>query len=143
MISFELKNLDETILLGKKIAHLLNNGDVVFLVGDLGAGKTTLVQSIVGEYNLHAKSPTFSLVNLYVGKKTFSHIDLYRLESYEEALGIGIEDILADETIKLIEWPEILGDEPYDLKIEILKNADGSRTGILYGSLLKRENLDE
>lgn len=136
-----LSSLDDTINLAKKIAKLLRSGDVVFFEGDLGVGKTTLINLICNEFNLEAKSPTFSLVNLYKGDVTISHIDLYRLESYEDAINIGIEDILEDDTIKFIEWPEILGDEPYDLRVSIKYDND-KRLVDLDGSVLNRGEID-
>lgn len=136
-----LSGLVDTTNLAKKIANLLRSGDVVFFEGDLGVGKTTLINLICNEFNLEAKSPTFSLVNLYKGDVTISHIDLYRLESYEDAINIGIEDILEDDTIKFIEWPEILGDEPYDLRVSIKYDND-KRLVDLDGSLLNRGEID-
>lgn len=136
-----LSSLDDTKKLAKKIAKLLRKGDVIFFEGDLGVGKTTLINLICNEFNLEAKSPTFSLVNLYKGDVTISHIDLYRLESYEDAINIGIEDILDDDTIKFIEWPEILGTEPYDLLISI-RYESNKRVLTMDGPLLKRGEID-
>lgn len=136
-----LSSLADTKNLAKDITKLLRSGDVVFFKGDLGVGKTTLINLICNEFNLEAKSPTFSLVNLYKGDVTISHIDLYRLESYEDAINIGIEDILDDDTIKFIEWPEILGDESYDLCIDI-KYDGNSRVVNLDGPILSRGEIN-
>ena len=68
-MKFELKSLDDTTSIAKKIAEILKSGDVVFLEGDLGTGKTTFVNEIAKIYGTLAKSPTFSLVNLYDGEK--------------------------------------------------------------------------
>lgn len=136
-MKFELKSLDDTTSIAKKIAEILESGDVVFLEGDLGTGKTTFVNEIAKIYGTLAKSPTFSLVNLYDGEKKISHIDLYRLETIDDAYNIGIEEILDDDTIKFVEWPEILGDEPFDLKLTF-KYEDGKRVLYLDGDALKR-----
>lgn len=131
----KLNSVDDTIELAKKIAKLAKPGMIIFLKGDLGTGKTTFTKAFAQALNTDAKSPSFGIVNLYDGDYSISHIDLYRLNSYEEALGIGIEEILDDESIKLIEWPEILGDEPYDLSITFLRDGIDGRIVELDGKL--------
>lgn len=101
---------------------------VCVLYGDLGAGKTTLVQAIVarlapGEL---VTSPTFSLINEYVnGDQYIIHMDLYRLNSLDEAMDIGVEDYLYKGNC-FIEWPEIIEDilpeTFYKIEIENLGN---------------------
>ncbi len=101
----------ETRALGRRIAARLRPGDIVLLHGDLGAGKTTLVQGIGMALGTRerAQSPTFSLVvdtSLPDGI-TLRHIDLYRLESLDELEALGFEDLTSDDrAIILIEWPE-------------------------------------
>ena len=87
------------------------HGKLFFLRGDLGAGKTALVKALCNKLNCedHTSSPTFSLVNEYhcpSGK--IYHIDLYRLDSLDEALEIGIEDYLSSQCYCFIEWPEVI-----------------------------------
>ena len=97
---------------------------IVFLYGDLWSGKTTLSQSIIRKYSTQkdtqATSPTYVYYNKY---DDIYHFDLYRLESYEDFVSIGGEEILDNnEGIILIEWPQIL--EPYfipDVKIYLSK----------------------
>jgi tRNA threonylcarbamoyladenosine biosynthesis protein TsaE len=90
----------------------LSRGDVVALSGELGAGKTTLatniVRLLVGEDCL-AMSPTYQIIRSYrcTSGLELAHIDLYRIRTMQEALGLGIEEIL-DNGITLIEWPELL-----------------------------------
>lgn len=96
---------------------------VCLLVGDLGAGKTTLVKAIVEEIapGDTVTSPTFSLINEYLcGDRTIYHMDLYRLNNMEEAMDIGIEDYFYKGNC-FIEWPEIAADLLPDTfcKIEI------------------------
>lgn len=106
----------------------------VFL-GNLGAGKTTLVQNICAELGVNeaVNSPTFSLINKYVGSYQgkpveISHLDLYRLKSIEEALDIGIEELLSSNEYLFIEWPELIEQllpEPLCvIKIERLENEN-------------------
>ena len=91
---------------------------IVLLKGDLGAGKTTLASAFVKQMGVHEEpnSPTFSIINEYTftntqgEEKTIFHIDLYRINSLEEALNIGIEDYLFSDSICLIEWPDIIQD---------------------------------
>ncbi len=102
-----------TLALGAKLGAWLQVGDVVCLIGALGAGKTTLARGAVrawtGEVNLEVPSPTFTLAQLYEGSRgVLWHMDLYRLRAAEEALEIGLEEALAQGAC-LIEWPERLG----------------------------------
>ncbi|MCB0520477.1 MAG: tRNA (adenosine(37)-N6)-threonylcarbamoyltransferase complex ATPase subunit type 1 TsaE, partial [Saprospiraceae bacterium] len=86
------------------------------LTGDLGAGKTTFVQAFCRHFNVREKvtSPTYSLVNEYTfleengQEQLIHHLDLYRLETLEEAQEIGIEEYLYDEYYCLIEWPGLI-----------------------------------
>lgn len=84
----------------KQLATSLPKGSVIALSGDLGAGKTTFVKGICGA----ATSPTFTLIHEYPGP--VYHIDLYRLDTPDQALAIGIEDYLNSDGLTLIEWAE-------------------------------------
>ena len=100
-------------------------------IGDLGAGKTTLIKAMAKQSGIaETSSPTFSLVNEYRGadNHTIYHMDLYRLETIEEALDMGIEEYLDSGNMIWIEWPQIiypLLDEYMEVKI--LRIGDGSR----------------
>ena len=85
---------------------------VVTVTGDLGAGKTTLVQAICRGFGVREEvtSPTFALVHRYVGRAPVYHLDLYRLESADELTNIGWDELMADDALVLIEWPERAGD---------------------------------
>jgi len=103
---------DETESAGREIASLLPADAAVHLIGDLGAGKTTLARSIaaaLGADRTLVASPSFAIIHEYPlpGGQSVIHIDGYRLsESPREWLEIGIDDILAGPGIKLIEWPK-------------------------------------
>ncbi len=131
----KLKNLEDTNKFAEKIASLVSPGAIIFLKGDLGTGKTTFAKAFAKALGTDAKSPSFGLVNIYEGDQVISHLDLYRLKSYEEALGIGIEEILDDDSIKLIEWSEILGDEPYDLSINFSRDGIDGRAVEIEGPM--------
>ncbi len=112
---YNIKNLTETIELGKKISTELHGGDIVLLEGELGAGKTTLVKGIAEGLGIKQEitSPTFTLMNTYNLQPTsyklqaLVHIDTYRLKNEQELIDIGAEDYLGEpSTICIIEWPE-------------------------------------
>lgn len=94
--------------LGRSLAGMLSPGEVVFLSGPLGAGKTTLAQAIVRSlgYTGRVKSPSYGLIELYpMNDFTVAHLDLYRLTSSEEVADLGLEAYSTNDTLILIEWP--------------------------------------
>ncbi len=101
---------EETIALGEEIARALPRPAVVLLIGDLGAGKTTLAKGIVKGLGAAApedvNSPTYTLIHEYGEKDKVYHIDLYRLERPSEVLALGLDDLLASDAILLVEWGE-------------------------------------
>ncbi|MBO8158255.1 tRNA (adenosine(37)-N6)-threonylcarbamoyltransferase complex ATPase subunit type 1 TsaE [Thermosyntropha sp.] len=92
--------------LGEKLAGLLKSQDIVYLTGDLGVGKTTLVRGIARGLGYEGKvtSPTFTLMNIYEGKFPIFHFDFYRLDEESELKDLGLEDYLGKEGIALVEW---------------------------------------
>lgn len=129
MFSVTTNSENETLALGRKIAPFLKKGDVIVLLGDLGAGKTLFVSGLLDFYNKkdEASSPTFTIVNEYNLKDdlTLFHFDVYRLESSNEFLAIGGDEFF-DKGISVIEWGnKILDVLPKDsLFINIEKNSD-------------------
>lgn len=104
----------ETIDIGQSFAHQLQQGDVVALNGDLGAGKTEFIKGICNyfEVNELVTSPTFTIMNQYSGEDhgqeiSIYHIDLYRIQKKEELDEIGFRDcICSNKAIKLVEWAD-------------------------------------
>lgn len=95
--------------LGREIADLLEPGDVLGLVGDLGAGKTRLVQGILAGLGAAAPgvSPTFSLVHEHAdGRLPVAHFDFYRMSSEDEAFSLGWDDYLSSGMALLVEWAD-------------------------------------
>jgi tRNA threonylcarbamoyladenosine biosynthesis protein TsaE len=105
-------NPDQTRRIGKALGEALRAGDVICLEGDLGAGKTTLVQGLAQGWGSvdSVSSPTFILVNLYrrAGGMRLFHLDAYRLESVPEAEELDLDSMLAEGAL-IVEWPERLG----------------------------------
>lgn len=107
---FQTKSASETIRLGKRIGGLLRAGDVVALVGELGAGKTQFIKGLAAGAGVgkptYVSSPSFTLINEYPGKVPFYHIDLFRVENQKEAEGLGLEDYLHGGGMTAIEWAD-------------------------------------
>ncbi|PYQ57588.1 MAG: tRNA (adenosine(37)-N6)-threonylcarbamoyltransferase complex ATPase subunit type 1 TsaE [Acidobacteria bacterium] len=126
---------EETIAVGREIAHALAPDAVVHLVGDLGSGKTFLARAIAAELGAdpgEVASPSFAIVHEYPRPSgpPIIHIDGYRLSgSRREWLEIGIPELLAQPGIKLIEWPKREFEEFEDSHVEVTIQVldDGSR----------------
>jgi len=125
---------DQLEAASKAIIEAGKGADAWLFIGEMGAGKTTLIRAICAELDVldEVSSPTFSIVNEYLTAKdeTLYHFDFYRLESEEEALDIGIEEYFYAGNICLMEWPErVEGLLPERfLRIDITENSDHSRT---------------
>lgn len=107
--SIHIANEQAMEQLGAKLATQLRVGDLIFLQGELGAGKTTLVRGILHGlgYSGTVKSPTYTIVEPYeINHYRVYHFDLYRIHDPQELLEIGVSDYLAEDALVLIEWPE-------------------------------------
>jgi tRNA threonylcarbamoyladenosine biosynthesis protein TsaE len=130
---FETHGEEETIELGRRIAATLPKRVVVLLIGNLGAGKTTLAKGIISGLGAaepeDVTSPTFTLIHEY-GEGRVYHIDLYRLDSAEQVATLGLDEIFDREAVVLIEWgerfPQLLPEERMEIRIEPL-NEDSRR----------------
>jgi tRNA threonylcarbamoyladenosine biosynthesis protein TsaE len=106
------KSPSETMVLAGKFAKDLKAGDIVFLQGELGAGKTVFMKGLAQAFKVDPKnvsSPTFVLMNMYEGKIPLYHFDLYRLEKPEELNSVQFDEYFYGEGISIIEWPQRLG----------------------------------
>jgi tRNA threonylcarbamoyladenosine biosynthesis protein TsaE len=105
-ITYISNNPKATISLGKKLGKLLQKGDIIAFMGDLGAGKTCFVQGIASglDSKSHTSSPSFSIIKEYHAKIPIYHFDLYRLNSQEEIEKLGYEEYFYGNGITLIEW---------------------------------------
>ena len=97
---------EETRAVGAAFAELLRPRDAVILTGELGAGKTTLVQGIARGLDVadRVASPTFTLVREYHGRLEVAHVDVYRLERIQDVVDLGLEDLGDGEAVLLVEW---------------------------------------
>ncbi len=119
-----LLNTEQTLNLGQSIARSLTTGSLIYLHGDLGAGKTTFAQGFIGALgDYKVLSPTYAYVQSYPHTPMIHHFDLYRVENPEQILELNLDSLLDDDSsIRLVEWPENLGylaKEPHmDIRLE-------------------------
>ena len=129
---FPSNSEEETASFGLRLASALSPGDVIALQGQLGAGKTRLVQAIasaLGCIQSFVVSPTFTLIHEYDGRLPVYHVDAYRLKDSDEFLDWGGGELIHGEGVCLIEWADRIGDLlPKDhLRIEIEVTGEQSR----------------
>ena len=125
---------EETIALGRSLAPLLAPPKLVLLRGDLGAGKTTLVKGIAAAFEAASEedvtSPTFTLVHEYRGPRAnLYHIDLYRVDTSRQLETLGLDDLIAENSILLIEWGEKFPRFERERDIEITLDRMASQLG--------------
>lgn len=130
MKEYITKNEHETELVGEGFAAALPKGAVIAMYGDLGAGKTAFVRGMAKGMGLDCRvsSPTFTIVNEYLGERELIHFDMYRLSDADELFDIGWEDYLNRGAVCAVEWSEnvedaFFGDE-YVVRIEKLGDSE-------------------
>lgn len=128
--SFVLENEEQTKTLAKILREYLRAGDIVFLKGDLGAGKTTLVRAFIQAQmgdDFEVPSPTFSLFNLYDDlNPQVLHADMYRLDEPDDVYELGFDDYLSDH-IFFIEWPEMMPEDYLHANLILTLTLDHER----------------
>jgi len=115
----QLKSLEDTQNFSKNISKIISAGDIIFLYGEIGVGKTTFVRFFInhleskkGIKNSDVLSPTFNIVYDYdVGNIKILHYDLYRLKNYKDISQLGMFET-SDDSIKIVEWPELIESKP-------------------------------
>ena len=144
-ISVHSHSAEDTRELGRVIGSSSRPGDILLLAGELGAGKTTLTQGVLWGLgsNEYARSPTFVLVNEYEARIPVYHMDLYRLDTFNEIDGLGLEDYLFGDGLCVIEWADkARGYFPADhLAISIKTVSDSARLFNLETADRSRETL--
>ncbi|KHM51371.1 hypothetical protein NZ47_10885 [Anaerovibrio lipolyticus] len=128
MFEIITKSPDETAAIGEKMGRFFSKGIVICLYGDLGAGKTLFTQNLAKGLDIDedVTSPTFNIMNVYEGRLTLYHFDLYRLEQEYELEDIGFYDYVDDpDGIVVIEWADKFADcLPDDFVLLAIERTD-------------------
>ena len=137
----QLKSLEDTQNFSKNISKIISAGDIIFLYGEIGVGKTTFVRFFInhleskkGIKNSEVLSPTFNIVYDYdVGNLKILHYDLYRLKNYKDISQLGMFET-SDDSIKIVEWPELIESKPknrVDIQFQYSKLIDSRKVKIV------------
>ena len=137
----ELKSLEDTKNFSKNISAIINAGDIIFLYGEIGVGKTTFVRFFINHLesknkikNSEVLSPTFNIVYDYnVGNFNVLHYDLYRLKNYKDIYQLGMFET-SNDSIKIVEWPELIESKPkdrIDIRFQYSKSMDSRKIEIV------------
>ena len=137
----QLKSLEDTQNFSKNISKIISAGDIIFLYGEIGVGKTTFVRFFInhleskkGIKNSEVLSPTFNIVYDYdVGNIKILHYDLYRLKNYKDISQLGIFETSKDH-IMIVEWPELIESKPkdrVDIQFQYSKLIDSRKVKII------------
>ena len=137
----QLKSLKDTQNFSKNISKIIRAGDIIFLYGEIGAGKTTFVRFFInylesknGIKDSDVLSPTFNIVYDYdVGNLKILHYDLYRLKNYKDISQLGMFET-SNDSIKIVEWPELIESKPkdrIDIQFQYSKLIDSRKIKII------------
>ena len=143
LIDYIAKNESDTIEFAQQSLKHFNTGDTILLYGNLGSGKTFLTKifSRLLGIDFEVTSPSFSIINQYQGDFLINHIDFYRVESSNELLNLGLDDILNMDSINFIEWPQIIENKitwpHYRIYIEFNQNNPNGRFFTLISASIK------
>ena len=137
----QLKSLEDTQSFSKNISKIISGGDIIFLYGEIGVGKTTFVRFFINSLesknkikNSEVLSPTFNIVYDYdVGNLKILHYDLYRLKNYRDISQLGMFET-SNDSIKIVEWPELIESKPkdrIDIQFQYSKLIDSRKIKII------------
>ncbi len=131
MITLHTNTREETIELGSILGKYLKPGDIIAMQGTLAAGKTTITKGIAQSLGVEetVTSPTFTLISEYEGRLPLYHMDVYRLDSTEDFINLGTEDMLYGKGVSIIEWSEKIMEElpKKTIILKLTAQDDGSR----------------
>ena len=127
----KMHTIEDTNSFGRKLAELLQPGDIITMEGDLGAGKTTLTKAIGAGLGVKRtiNSPTFTIIKEYEGRLPLYHMDVYRLENSDE--DIGFEEYFSGEGVSIVEWAQFIEDYLPKERLELTLKHDGEARTIL------------
>ena len=111
ILKLDLNSLEKTDNVAKKMSEHLFNGTIMLFWGEMGSGKTTFIKSLCSGLGIlpeKVTSPTYTLVNIYKCNWLIFHVDLFRLSNPEQLYDMDREDIISDEGITMVEWPQML-----------------------------------
>ena len=137
----QLKSLEDTQNFSKNISKIISAGDIIFLYGEIGVGKTTFVRFFINHLenknrikNSEVLSPTFNILYDYdVGNIKILHYDLYRLKNYKDISQLGMFET-SNDSIKIVEWPELIESKPkdrVDIQFQYSKLIDSRKVKIV------------
>jgi tRNA threonylcarbamoyladenosine biosynthesis protein TsaE len=124
---------EDTMAVGEAVASLLREGDAIALTGELGAGKTTFVRGAARALGFDGAvaSPTFTLVREYQGRVRIHHVDVYRLERVQDVLDLGLDEMVAEGGVLLVEWGDavegLLPDDHLLMEITLMDSEEARR----------------
>jgi tRNA threonylcarbamoyladenosine biosynthesis protein TsaE len=126
-IELRTETPEQTREVGDVLATFLRPRDTVVLTGDLGAGKTTLVQGIGRGLGVeeHVASPTFTLVREYAGRLDVAHVDVYRLERIQDVVDLGLDELGGPDRVLLVEWGDAVEELLSDDRLVVELTTDG------------------
>lgn len=136
MLRINVDNIKETEKIGYMLGKLLTGGEIICMIGDLGAGKTTMTQSIAKGLDVedYVTSPTFTIINEYSGRCPLYHFDVYRINDVDEMYDLGYEEYFYSNGVSIIEWAniieEILPTERLNIEISKKDNNEGREIAI-------------
>lgn len=128
MLHLLARSTDDTARIAESIARLARPRDLVVLVGEMGAGKTTFTKAFALQLGVTepVTSPTFNLVHSYAGaERTVHHVDLYRLERTGELDDLGLDELQDAGGVMIVEWGDVVGDALGDGLVVTLAHGDG------------------
>ena len=137
----QLNSLEDTQNFSKNITKIISAGDIIFLYGEIGVGKTTFVRFFINHLenknrikNSEVLSPTFNILYDYeVGNIKILHYDLYRLKNYKDISQLGMFET-SNDSIKIVEWPELIESKPkdrVDIQFQYSKLIDSRKVKII------------
>jgi len=104
------RSTDETLELARAVGELLRPGDVISLIGELGAGKTVFARGVARALGVTelVVSPTFTIVREYEGRVPLVHVDVYRIDAVQELHDLGFEEVVRDDAVTIVEWGDMI-----------------------------------